>query len=323
MSSRSRWNMSALAVVAFTMPAFAQQSPLTQVPAKSPIVIHVRGYERTFARLNTVLKAAAPDYAPLISGQIESGVASVLMGRELKGLPKDGPLFLVFTDVPTPDADIPEMAVVAKVESYTKFRDGLLKDEEKKELKAKPGYESTKIEDKEVFFLDLDGYAVVTPSEKAMKLFRDKKTEVMSGKLDRTLAAKLLNSDVSAYLDVKAITKQYGDQIDSFKKLMGQAFDQMQGLGLDKEQIEMAKKIYDGLFRLIDDTERMVLGVEFQPDGFMLRIHTQVGEKTKTNEILKGSTPSTALSRRSNSLCRLNRRFETISRIPSPIPRCK
>ena len=293
MSSRSRWIFSALAVVVLLAPAMAQQSPLDQVPAKSPIVVHLRGYERTFSRLNAVLKAAAPDYAPLIAGQIESGVASMLMGRELKGLPKDGPLFLVFTEVPTAEADIPELAVVAKVDSYTKFRDGLLKDDEKKELKAKPGYESTKIDDKEVFFLDLDGYAVVTPSEKAMKLFRDKKTENLASKLDKSLAAKIVNSDVSLYLDVKAITKQYGDQIDAFKKLLEQAFDQIQGAGLDKSQVEVAKKIYEGIFRLLEDSERTVLGVEFQPDGFLVRIHNQIGDKTKTNEILKGSVPST------------------------------
>lgn len=292
MSSRSRWVFSVAAAIAFASQALAQKSPLELIPAQSPIVIHVRGYEQTFARLNAVLKASAPDYAPLLAGKIENGVAGLLNGRELKAMPKEGPLFLVFTELPTGDTEIPELALIAKVTSYTKFRDGLLKDDEKKDLKASPGYESTKIEDREIFFLDLDGYVVVTPSEKAMKLFRDKKTKNLAAALDKTLAGKLLGADVSAYVDVKALTKQFGDQIDSAKTLVGQALDQLEGAGLDKGQIEMVKKIYDGIFRLVDDTERFVAGVEFRPDGFMLRLHTQVGDKTKTNEFLKASRPT-------------------------------
>ncbi len=288
---RSRCVASFIAVVLFAAPSVAQKSPLKYVPANAPIVIHVRGYSQTIDRLNATLKAAAPDYARLLAARIDKGIAGLLQGRELKGLPKDGPLFVVFTDLPTDTTEIPEIAVVAKVTNYVQFRDGLLKDDEKKDLKAKGGYETTKIEDMPIYFLDLDGYAVVTPSEKSLKLFRDKKTAMMDAKLDKTLAAKLLGSDLSAYVDMKAITKQYGDKIDSVKTFLSQVADQMGGAGLDKNQAELVKKFYDGLFQLIEDSDKFVAGVEFQADGFMLKLQDQVGEKSKTNAFLKSAKP--------------------------------
>src|SRR5262245_22685938 len=79
------------------MPAHAQPSPLSQIPAKSSIVVQVRGWERTLERVKASVKATAPDHADNVIGHLETGVTMLLMGRELKGLAKDGPMFLVFT----------------------------------------------------------------------------------------------------------------------------------------------------------------------------------------------------------------------------------
>src|SRR5260221_6996752 len=170
MSSRTRW-LAAIVTCAFAAPALAQ-SPLAVVPAKAPIVAHLRGWDNTFARLNTVLKNAAPDFAPLITGEIEKAIATGLSGRELKGLGKDGPVFVVFTEVPSEGMDVPDLAVVVRVTNYAEFRDGILKDEERKELKPMNGYEKTTMEGKDLFFLKKGEFAVVTPSQKALKLFQ-------------------------------------------------------------------------------------------------------------------------------------------------------
>src|SRR5262249_4839121 len=121
----------------------------------------------------------------------------------------------------------------------------------------------------------------------------DKKGDTLASKLDKALASKLLDADVSAYVDVKAITKQYGDEIDSFKALMDQAIQQFQTTGmLDKSQLDMVKRLYDGLFQLVEDSEGFVASLEFRPEGYMLRLHTQVGEKSKTNEVLRTFKPA-------------------------------
>ena len=65
----------ALLLALVSVPAVpAQTSPLQQVPAKAPIVIHLRGWERTVERLKATLTAAVPDYAPLLA--TEKGTTS-------------------------------------------------------------------------------------------------------------------------------------------------------------------------------------------------------------------------------------------------------
>ena len=100
MPSQLRWLTVLLLPVSLVLPARAQQSPLSQVP-DSPIVVHMRGWEHTVDRVKATLKASLPDYGELITGQIDRAISDALNGRELKGLAKEGPMFIVFTEVPT------------------------------------------------------------------------------------------------------------------------------------------------------------------------------------------------------------------------------
>ena len=91
------------------------------------------------------------------------------------------------------------MAVIARVANYVQFRDAFLKDEEKRELKAdKAGYEVTKVDNETTYFLNRDDYVVITPSEKALKVFLDKKTEPLSARLTQPLLGKLRRGDLLA-----------------------------------------------------------------------------------------------------------------------------
>ena len=61
-------------------------------------------------------------------------------GRKFKGLAPDGPHFFVLTELPdlqdTPE--LPPVALLLRVSSYTEFRDGFLQEDERKGLKAEP-----------------------------------------------------------------------------------------------------------------------------------------------------------------------------------------
>jgi hypothetical protein len=266
----------------------AQQSPLQQIPAKTAIVVQVRGFDRSLERAKSTIKAAIPDFAALVIGQLETSVSNTLSGREWKALAKDGPLFIVFPEVPTGEDD-PELVLIAHVTNYVQFRDAFLKDEEKKELKAdKGGYEVTKIEEKTTYIINRDDYVVLTPSEKALKVYLDKKTEPLSSRLNSALATKLLDSDLSVYVDMKALRKQHGDKLDQAKGAVDQVIQLAQATGnVDKSQIESAKKLYEGLFQLAEDADAVVAAVDFRPEGFLLRVHSEVAEKAKTNVFLR------------------------------------
>ncbi|HEV3144236.1 MAG TPA: hypothetical protein VGZ47_10155 [Gemmataceae bacterium] len=268
---------------------FAQQSPLSPIPAKCPLLIHLHGWDRSMDRMKATVKSGLPDFAPMITSGIENSLTGLLQGRELKGLAKDGPVFVVFTELPNPENEVPEFAVVARVTNYVQFRDNLLKDEEKSELKAeKDGVESTKVNGTKVYFLSRDDFAIFSPSEKAIKVLVDKKTESMAGKLDKAAEREVLDPDFSLLLDVRAVRKMYGDKINDAKAFLDQALQQAQNFGgIEKEQLEAVKKLFEGAFQMVDDADSLLVSADFRPEGLMLHFHSHFGEKTKVNDFLK------------------------------------
>jgi len=261
------------------------QTPLDQVPAQAPVVIHVRGHERTIGCIKKLAEAALGDLAAQATAGIDSGVSGILAGRELKALSPDASLFIVMTSLPEEDED-PELAVVFKVTNYVQFRDGLLTDTEKKNLKAnKNGYEDTTINEKPVFLLSRGEYAIVSFHEKAMKPFVEKKFESIAAKIGTPIRQKFLDNDLSVYVDAKQLNKQYGDKIAQFRQMFEQILQQaemMSGLG---KQMAATKKVYAALFQMVEDSEQFVAGASFEPDGLRLQAHTIVGEKSASNKV--------------------------------------
>jgi hypothetical protein len=277
------------------VPAWAEETPgaaLAQVPAKAPVVLHVRGFERTKDRLATLVKNAVPDFAPVVQGKLEDGLKKALNERELKGLAKDGPIFLILTEMPS-GQETPSGAVIARVTDYGQFRDGLLKEDERKNLKKESaGYETVTVDEREVFFVDHKGYAVVT-TNKDVALQFTKKQAGLDGKLDAATARELLDSDVALYVDVGAVNEAYGDQLKGFRQLLpvllGQAGEQAK---LDKNTQEMVRVLYDGIFQLIEDSRAFLLAADFRPDGLAVHTKARVGADTKSNSFLKNSKPA-------------------------------
>jgi hypothetical protein len=116
--------------------ASAQESPLAQLPANTSVVFQVRGVERTKNRLVAFLKNALPDLAPVIEAQVDELLKNGFDGgRRFNGLNKDGPHFLIFTELPMPGTEQPKIAGVFRLNNYQEFVKGLLKEEEFKELK--------------------------------------------------------------------------------------------------------------------------------------------------------------------------------------------
>src|SRR5947209_3935060 len=125
-------------------PAPAPATPLAPVPADVLFAVQLRGFERSKDRLLAGVKAAMPDFADKAREQLEQVLKTALDGRELKGLSKDAPLFLVGTDNPFQigTGKPPPIAFLLPVARYAEFRDGFLKEAERKDLKSdKAGYE--------------------------------------------------------------------------------------------------------------------------------------------------------------------------------------
>jgi hypothetical protein len=300
--SRTRWfrlMMPALALIVAMPLARAQGAPdasdsgLAQVPAQAPVVFYVKGIERTKDRLVTMIKNAVPDLAPLVQAKVDEGIKQALEGRELKGLPKDGPIFIALTEMPeaTPDSP-PPAAVIFRVTNYTEFRDAFLKEEERKTLKADPaGYETVKISDKDIYLVNRDGYAIATLQKDVAVQFT-KKQPGLDTKLDKDVTKKLLESDAGLYVDMAAVNKKYGDQLKQFRQLLPLLMGQVAQSGqVDKGQMEMIKRFAEGIFQLVDDARTFVVATDFRPEGFSLHTQVAVAADSKTNSLLKDAKP--------------------------------
>jgi hypothetical protein len=302
--TRTNWLRTAAALLALTTaatlapaaPVPGDKGALALVPASAPVVVHVRGAEGTSERLLTLLKNALPDVHPLVAPHIESALKDGIEGRKLRGVAKDGPIFVVFLDVPDFRANQPpNVAVVVGVTKYEEFRDNVLTQGERKDLKEDKtaGYEMTVMEnDQSIYFVNKKDYAVVTPSKETAAAFA-KGQPGMDTKVSKELTGKLLASDVGLFLRMDTLNKQYADQIKSAKDTLSQLID-LAGGQLGKSQkagVDLIKKLIGPAFQAIEDSQGVLVTAEFRPSGLAVHAQTEMRSGSATAETLKGSNP--------------------------------
>jgi hypothetical protein len=272
---------------------------LDQVPATAPIVIHLRGAEGTKDRFLTMLKNALPDVHDKVAPHLEGAFKDGIEGRKLKGLAKDGPVFVVFTEMPDPKAnEPPKVALVFAVTKYEEFRDGLLTDEERKNLKAeKEGYETTSIMGQQtIHFVDKKGYAIVTPVKEVAAAFT-KKQPGMDAKISKELAGKFLAGDIGVFLSMDIFNKDYAEQIKSAKETLEKLVENIENLPAAKEgtaasSVKLLKNVIGPVFQAVEDSQGVLFTVEFRPTGLAFHAQSEIKPGSTTAKSLKDSKPS-------------------------------
>ncbi len=207
----------AAAPLAWTAPIPAEKSPLGWIPADAPLVIHLNGVETLRDHAVAFLKNAVPDRAEMVQQQSDMFLKEGIAGRKLRGVAKDGPIFVVFTEMPKPGDARPSMAIVVAVTDYTEFQDNILTNGEKKTLKTGPGYDSFTAEGsgENVFLVNQKEYAVVTPSKEAAALFAQKRTDAprLDAKMSKAQAAKLHREDRQVRQEQRHMASRNGGHI--------------------------------------------------------------------------------------------------------------
>jgi len=280
----------------WSAPAPAGRSGLDQVPASASIVIHLRGVQGTRDRLVTMMENALPDVLKMFQPQMDEALKNGIKGRKLRGLVKDGPIFLAFTELPKPGQpgnEQPKMAVIAAVSNYKEFRDNLLMEEERKNIKVNgSGVESVVIERETTYFVDRKTYAIVTPNEEVANSFT-KKQAGLDSKISKEQAAKLLAADVSVYISVDTLSREYAEQIKEARQALEGILDMGAGGGdkAQKDAIEMFKRAIGPIFRAVEDSRGALLTGEFRPGGLALHIQNEIRAGTPTADLLLDSKP--------------------------------
>jgi hypothetical protein len=288
MRSARRFGLAA-AVVSLLLPASAsaQESPLAQVPEQAVVVIHLHGFGRTKDRLVALAKNAAPDLAPVLERQIDQGLEKALDGRKLQGLPPDGAIFLVLLEMPAPGDNEPQAAVIARVTRYADFRDGILKDDERKSLKKEGGYEVATTENgKQVYFMDRQDYVIVTPRKDVAARLSKKPDRGLDTKLHKDDARHLLEPDAAFYVDMAAVNEAYGPMIRQFRGQLDAILPLLAGQG-NESYVELFKSMSGSLFQALTDSRAALVSVDLRPQGVALHAQVRVGADTPTNTALK------------------------------------
>jgi hypothetical protein len=280
--------------VARTAPAPGGKTGLDQVPADSPIVIYLRGAQGTRDRLVAMMQNALPEVLKKFQSQMDDALENGIDGRKLRGVVKDGPIFLAFTELPKPGDNPPKMAVIVAVSNYKEFRDNILTADERGNIKANgAGVESVVIKSETTYFVDRKNYAIVTPSEEVANSFT-KKQPGLDGKLSKELAGKLMAADVGVYVALDAINKEYAEQIKQARQGLEQLIDlgAAQAGKAEKSAIEMAKGMIGPVFQAVEDSQGVLLTFEFRPTGLALHVQSEVRGGSPTAQYLEGSRPA-------------------------------
>jgi hypothetical protein len=275
-------------------PVPTDASALAAVPASAPIVLYLHGVERTKDRLVTMIKNAVPEVAPLVQAQMEQFLNEGIEGRKLRGLAKEGPIFLAFLEMPKPGPNPPKMAVLVAATSYIEFRDGVLKEEERKNLKSMEGVEKVMADNGEtIYFVDLKGFVAITPDEESAKTVA-RKGPGLNGKISKELADKLMASDVGAYLSMDALNKEYSEQIKQAREGVEQAMSlaaEQAGAG-QKGMFEMVKGAIGPIFQAIEDSQGLLLTFDFRPSGAAMHFQTEFRAGSSTAKALANVKPA-------------------------------
>src|SRR5207249_4446165 len=155
------------------------------------------------------------------------------------------------------------------------------------------GYEVTQIHGEAAYFVDRGEYAVVTQSKEAAQAFAKKPAQGLDGKLPKDLAAKLLESDLSAYVDVAAVRAQFGEQIAGAKKEIEEKLGEAENLpGLQKGQLELVKRFIGPVFQAIEDVQAVLVAVDLRKPGLAIHAQASLAGNSKTNQLIKALKPS-------------------------------
>jgi hypothetical protein len=302
--TRLRWQTTGAALLGLLLAAPAarpapvpgERGGLDQVPASAPIVVHLRGVEGTKDRIIALVKNALPEVAPQVEERLQSWWKDGIDGRKFRGLAKDGPVYLAFTEVPKRGVNPPPFAVIAAVTSYTEFRDGFLKEDERKGLKevAKGIEKATEANgSSDIYFVNKKDFAVLTPTEDIAKAFA-KKQAGLDGRLSKELAGKLLAADVGVYLAVDAFNKDYAEQIKQAKEAIDGVLKQAEeNVGKSqKSSIDLARKALGPIFQAVEDSQGVLVTLEFRPSGLALHAQTEIKSGSATAKALAGAKPN-------------------------------
>ena len=145
--------------------------------------------------------------------------------------------------------------------------------------------------------MDRKDYAVATLSRDAAKTFAADRFGGLDRKLPAEAAERLLASDLSVYVDMPAVMKEYGERVVAFRQTIEQEMEEKlkaQGMDADTAKAfrELMKVLYSGLIQFLRDADALVLTADARPEGVALHVEVRVRPDTKSALFLRAEEPA-------------------------------
>lgn len=258
------------------VPAGGKSKDVTELPvgADSLAVIQLNGLDRTKGRILKMLEPIDPALAKSAAEWYDTQLNELLDGRDLKGIDPGGRVFLAVGPFAELADDEPPVCVAVPVPDYKTFRNKVLTESERRTfIPGNDGVDEFEAEDggKTLYLVDTKGgYVIVTPSKKVGEQYAARFDHLTAAKLG-SVADSFLAADAAIYLNVSRVNELYEDQIRQGKAFFDLVFQQG-AAGLDPAQLQAARTVIDGAFRVIADASGLVLALEARPEGANARL---------------------------------------------------
>jgi hypothetical protein len=271
-------------------PAAAEPAWLKSVPAEADVVVRVRGLQTAHDDLAQMLEAMSPNLSALAKPIFEQGLSHVeqAFGKDVSNAP-----FVAMMRLPKPGAmGSPPYAVLLKSSDYSGIQKQLAGPQG--DAKPKPqggGIDTIKGPDGlPIYTYKGTGLVAFSNDELTIGLIARPKS-TLDAALGAGLKSRLLGGDLGIYVNLAAIQKQYGDQIDQLRQ-QGEAAVANQPQATSPEITKTLKSMYGAAFDAFKDAEGLALNFDFARDGLTLAGEATVKKGTSTAKFLK--TPKTA-----------------------------
>ena len=274
----------------------ADLGSLEVIPEAAQIVVHLRGIKGVANRAMAFLEKALPEQAGLAKTFVDNFLEEGIGGRKLAGLNNDGPIFLLFPEIPKGGAEPPKFVLLISVSNFNTFRDGIFLAGEKKSIKAEGKMSSIELETGEkMYFAEFKGFFAASQSDAMLGKYLGG-WESIASKIGKGQGARLLGNDISFFVNLDRLSKDYAEALkmakqqakDGIKDLIEQAPKEQ------KKQLGALTTFIDPAFQFIEDSKGIVGGVDFRPEGLVLSLDDDLRAGSKSSEAVSGIKPAAA-----------------------------
>ncbi|MBM4095869.1 MAG: hypothetical protein FJ261_03745 [Planctomycetes bacterium] len=299
---RRAWTALLACLALLASPLNAPAAPATDlasleaIPDAAQIVVHLRGIKGVANRAMAFLEKALPEQAGLAKTFVDNFLEEGIGGRKLAGLNADGPVFILFPEVPKPDADKPKFLLLLSVSNFNAFRDGIFLAGEKKSIKSEGKVNSIELETGEkLFFAEHKGFFAASQSDALLGKYLGAWDSIAS-KIGKGQGARLLGNDISFFVNLDRLSKDYAEAIklakqgakEGLKDLLEQAPKEQ------KKQLSVLTTLIDPAFQFIEDSKGIVGGIDFLPEGIVLSLDDDLRAGSKSADSVSSIKPTAA-----------------------------